>query len=378
MVKKAMPKPNTTATTTTTTKKKATQSARRLPRTQRPLTTDPPSPSTAIANGIHLTLDHVNRARTSEDYQEFFRKSGIPEDGVQCSENDATAYVRIARLCPTLYGDEETTERLKDATATTKGYNTAKKATITRFYKFLASHSDVNMRQLADVMPDPEQDGLPEFRFVILTRGIKNTSKRVLFNMCMCVFAINAQKQDPEFELTSQSTAPEKAEAQYQPSTMNTFYKHIFAYCSNCSILFASSDFLSFPGSFHAATKIIFKETLVHRPDFGMVKRASVDLRARYKIREHLMIKGINVYGMSLDPNDANQYWWLVALIVLSVGEAYALRGTYEVRSNSLLSPLNYLSVFAAPRPVPPARGLGFFARLRRAVYIFYIVVIVF
>jgi len=59
---------------------------------------------------------------------------------------------------PTLYGNKETTERLKKAFATTTTYQKQKLATIMRFFGILAAHPEARVRALADTINDPEMD----------------------------------------------------------------------------------------------------------------------------------------------------------------------------------------------------------------------------
>ncbi|KAL3908308.1 MAG: hypothetical protein SGARI_003122, partial [Bacillariaceae sp.] len=254
---------------------------------------------------------------TTGDFTELFLSYGVAKEGddIVESEESAAAYAKMARLNMSLYNSKELTARIKAASACTKNYKANKAKTIIRFYHFLAAHEDPNVRRLADQIVDPEQTDLNEYRFVVLVRGVKTSAKKFLFNMCMTIFAINSTKQGGEFELNNTSTAEDIADAQYQPSSLLTFYKHIFAYASECSILFQNKHFKSYPGSYHAAIDLQFKETLKVRPDYGKKKQSGTDLNARLKIREYLEINCINIFDKTMDYSEPQPYEWLTNII---------------------------------------------------------------
>jgi len=152
---------------------------------------------------------------------------------------------------PTLYGNKETTERLKKAFATTTTYQKQKLATIMRFFGILAAHPEARVRALADTINDPEMDH-DTFRFFVLVRGAKSPAKLYVINSVMTIFAVNLtmiNKNDESVLDLTKMTPEQKAAIQYQPSSFATFYKHIFAHMKNEGIEFEQANFTGIEGA---------------------------------------------------------------------------------------------------------------------------------
>ena len=165
-------------------------------------------------------------------------------------EDEVNGWARWAQMNPFLYGDKETTERLKKAFATSTSYQKQKAATILRFFTILAAHPEARVRALADSLPDSELNK-NTFRFFQLVRGAKTTSKQYVVNCAMTIFAVNLtmlNRNDGSVLELSQMTPKQKADAQYQPSSFSTFYKHIFSVMKNEGVAFEQSNFTGIEG----------------------------------------------------------------------------------------------------------------------------------
>jgi len=152
---------------------------------------------------------------------------------------------------PTLYGNKETTKRLKKAFATTTTYQKQKLATIMRFFGIPVAHPEARVCALADTINDPEMDR-DTFCFFVLVRGAKSPAKLYVINSAMTIFAVNLtmiNKNDESVLDLTKTTPEQKAAIQYQPSSFATFYKHIFAHMKNEGIAFEQSNFTGIEGT---------------------------------------------------------------------------------------------------------------------------------
>ena len=206
-----------------------------------------------IANpAINLTIDpraNITIESVTQVFQTLVSQTGHSNvrNGL---DEEVNSWARWAQMNPNLYGDKETTNRLKKAFATSTDYQKQKKKTMIRFLGILAAHPEARVRALADSVPDPEMDR-NTFRFFLLVRGAKSPSKHYVVNSAMTIFAVNLtmfnKNDDSVLDLTK-LTAKEKANLQYQPSSFSTFYKHIFSFMKNEGVAFEQSNFTSTEG----------------------------------------------------------------------------------------------------------------------------------
>jgi hypothetical protein len=275
--------------------------------------------------------DYLECARTLQSAAENARPHGYSQ---QILELDPTSfyghvheYAYWARIDENLYNDAETTERINKAYATESSYRRDKEKSIARMYGFLESHPNVKIRELADSLPDPNVIDCQERRFILLTRGLKDENKRELVDRVMTIFAVNMHKLSISKEQFHKATGKEKADAKYKPGSILTFYKHIFSHLSEKQVNYTLGEFANKKGSFHAALKMDYEETLKHRPDYGVRKSAPVDLNAAQKVRD----SRIDPYQRSMIDPQMSGFDWCMRIIAHSMGEIFMLRGGKEV-----------------------------------------------
>ena len=165
-------------------------------------------------------------------------------------EQEVNDWARWAAMNPTLYGNPETTARLKKAFATTTDYQKQKKSTVMRFFSILAAHPEPRVRSLADIIKDPELDK-DTFCFCLLVRGAKTQSKLHVVNSAMTIFTVNLtllNKNDDTVLDLSMMEPKAKAMLQYQPGTHSTFFKHIFSFFKCEGVAFEQSNFTGIEG----------------------------------------------------------------------------------------------------------------------------------
>ena len=202
-----------------------------------------------------------------------------------------------------------------------------------RFFSILAAHPDANVRALADSVPDPELDK-NTFRFFILVRGAKTPSKMYVINCAMTIYAVNLtmlnKTDDSVLDLVNMDPK-EKAKLQYQPSSFSTFYKHIFSIMKTEGIAFKQSNFNSYQGSFKAAIKEKFEETLKHRPTYGKRKPSPVDMRAQEKMRNAFKSGLIDPFNIDMsDKGKKSGYNDLLPALCHKIGCSVGPRGQKE------------------------------------------------
>lgn len=165
-------------------------------------------------------------------------------------EQEVNEWVRWAAMNPNLYGDPETTEKLKKAFATTTDYLKQKKSTVMQFFSILSAHPEARVCALADIIKDTKIDK-DTFCFCLLVGGAKTPSKQYIVNSAMTIFSINLcmlNKNDDSILDLATMTPKQKAMVQYQPSTHATFYKHIFLYLKTKGVAFEQSNFTGIKG----------------------------------------------------------------------------------------------------------------------------------
>ena len=208
----------------------------------------------------------------------------------------------------------------------TTPYQTEKKKSILRWYGFIDVHPSEKIQKLADIIDNLERINTKERRIVLLVRGLETADKQELLNCVMTIFAVNMYKMDYDVELMKTASSKVKADAQYAPSSLVTYYCHLFAYLSEKQVYYTSEELRKMKGSFHAALRIKFETTLKERPEYGIRKTSPIDLMAGVKIRE----SNLTPYKMDIDSKSSSGYDWLVTIIAQQMGEVY-MRGGKEV-----------------------------------------------
>ena len=243
------------------------------------------------------------------------------------------AWARWARMNTTLYNDESTTTQIMSDFATDDRYRKDKIRSVERFFKIIASHDDPRVRGLADVVAHPET-GEAIYRLVVLVAGIPTQAKKIMLNSCFVIYTINlvmVSKVDgrllDKLRLNTLSKE-EKAKIQYEPSSLSTKYKHVFAWLHEHGVSFQCRQFKSMQGSFHAALKQKFQETIEQRSEYGKRKPAVVDSQAQSKIRDPS--NGLQPFNMSMAKDPPNGYNDSIRILCHEFGVAFGSRGRKE------------------------------------------------
>ena len=236
-----------------------------------------------------------------------------------------------ARAVPDVYNTEEETQAIKSSCGTTKGYKNQQNKQVETLLRILRSHRELRIRSLAEIVEDPRTgDQLP--KFVLLTRGERTPDKKVILNMVMVLYGINAHMTSKSggmkmMDVTTM-TKDEIAKIRYAPSTLQTMVKQIFSWFKQQEIMFQQGDFKSMPGSFHAMFKDQFAETLTHRPDYGTRTSAPIDLNRERKIRDPA--NGLHPYRRSMTNANESGLDHLQMILAENIGSMNALRGNVE------------------------------------------------
>jgi hypothetical protein len=259
----------------------------------------------------------------------------------RAAEDDPTSilgkveeFAHWARSDPNLYNDAEVTKNINASTGVTKAYERDKAKSYARFFGFIAAHPNPKIRLLAAWVDDPEQINKEERRLILLVRGIKHPSKIELLNYACTIFAVNMYKICMEEVNFQEASAEEVADGKYAPSSLNTYYKHIFAQLKQHSVMYEKKEFKSYKGSFLAALKMDFEKTLKVRPGFGTRKVAPVDSLAAQKLRN----SGLNPFLMSMLDDQQSGFRDCTWILAINIGIVYMPRGTKEVNVCSVVA----------------------------------------
>ena len=109
-----------------------------------------------------------------------------------------------------------------------KQYIAGKKSIMKKFFEIMSKHSI--FRHFCKVVPDPDFENRELPLFFSTFRGPKTEDKKYLFNKIMFHFAINMKKKGYEkVNLLDEKFTQQHATACYQPNSMNSRLKELFA-----------------------------------------------------------------------------------------------------------------------------------------------------
>jgi hypothetical protein len=244
----------------------------------------------------------------------------LPDEASPFDETASISNIAsFIRSCPDLYVNPEFTAALrKGAFVSTKHLQTSK-VVQERLFDVIGKHP--HLAFLSEHILDPNEGRLRRQLF-ILCQGAKSQAKMEILNSVLLIFASSLlQKKYRGTDLSSLSTE-ELAEAQYQPSTLSTMHKQLFADFNREGITIKLSNFKTFHGSFQAYWKGSFLATAQLRPDYGRLpNQAPVDQDEDFKLRNN-----------AKPPWDFTQYNDLICVFVWQLLTTFMLRGCQEVR----------------------------------------------
>ena len=259
--------------------------------------------------------------------------------------SDCTAFVQWASANPTIYNSIEETERVRAATGNTSGYDKKKLTDVNKFFNILAAHPAEQVQAMAEMVYDPMFGNDPDRmipRFVLLVRGVKQQDKKECLNTCMNIFMTNGlymKASDGKLcEDPSTLTFEERAKSMYQPSSVKTMTKHLFAWFGESSIIYQQREFKNFRGSYVAAFDELCQQILTVRPDYGQPKQAKVDMNMSEKVRACELLDPWRPVAMVKDATKSS-YTNLVDLVAIEMGVQFGPRSKKEP-SNIMYSDL--------------------------------------
>ena len=177
--------------------------------------------------------------------------------------------------------------------------------------------------------------------------GPRTPSKCRLLNNTLLIFSVNLKKKpiskEEADELTPEASSPvpnpilrptkdekiniEHAERMYEPNTILSFFKLIFAVFRSMGVYITQSDLRMITGSYHLYWDLTFAHTASIRSDYATAsRRAQVEENATLKIR-------IAIQSGDLDLE--NNYHHVLMYLTWSIAECFARRGSKEVSLSS-------------------------------------------
>lgn len=262
----------------------------------------------------------------------FFSKSSasyydISKLNIPSSESSIAEVSRFIVESSSLFGSAAYTAKIRNLHANTKGYESKKTIIVDRFFAIISCHPDLSF--LADFVKCPETNKSIQV-FFLQVRGVKTMAKWNILNTCMLLFGQGFVKKEYEHRIAEfHDNKSLRAEAQYQPSTLSTAHKTLWAYFKTQSVIYEQRDFQSQAGSFKAYWSALFKETCDVRSDYGTKPNAPFyDKNADDKILVALQNGVIKPYKILED---------MQKLLVHYTLKIWKLRGQKEVRGYLLL-----------------------------------------
>ena len=205
-----------------------------------------------------------------------------------------------------------------------KQYIASKKSILSKFFEILAKHSI--FRHFCTLLTDPTFVHRELPLFFIKIRGPKTEEKKYLLNQMMLWFSVNLKKKGYEHvNLLDEIFTPEHAEACYQPSSVETRIKELFAQFKEQGIIFSYVLDFRYPGGYSNFFDTLWDKCQKFRSDFGTLPMASTfDSSSEIKIRQN------GNYDYKGNYNDC------LELMVHNVLKLFQLRGGKEVRKLSI------------------------------------------
>jgi len=129
---------------------------------------------------------------------------------------------------------------------------------------------------------------------------------------------------DPVFHPEEAAANPSVANRMYQPNTVTTKFKHIFAIFASNGCMIGQKDFINFPGSYQLYWTVAYKYTAAIRDDFGKrPNRAQVEMDGDLKIRKAIAEGKLDI---------SNNYEHCLMYITYLLSYMAGTRGSNEVR----------------------------------------------
>jgi hypothetical protein len=208
-------------------------------------------PTIPTAN-LSMSLNIDPASMTIEELEQFLigLEGRRITSGSSALDDQVQVWAKWAVMNKNLYGDSKNTAAIRELFGNTTRYEKQKGGSVARFFSILASHPELMVRHLADLIPHPET-GEQVPRFVVFCTGRKTDSKKKIVNAAMTIFAVNMimiNKNDESAMDLAQLSPKELADLQYSPSTFALYYKHIFSWMKQESIPFQQSDFKGMKG----------------------------------------------------------------------------------------------------------------------------------
>ena len=202
-----------------------------------------------------------------------------------------------------------------------KKYISSKKSIMRKFFEILAKHSI--FRHFCKLVPDPSFQNRELPLFFTTFRGPKSEDKKYLFNQILFHFVVNMKKNGYEnVNLLDNEFTDLHATACYQPNTMDSRMKELFAQFHENGIVYSHINDFNHPGGFANFFQTIWAKCSNLRSDFGILPNAATfDQNSEQKIREN------GNYGYKNNYNDC------LELLIHNTLKLFQLRGGCEVSS---------------------------------------------
>ena len=222
-----------------------------------------------------------------------------------------------------LFTDETTTSTIRNMFSQTKGHMSRTARLEERFFQTISENE--TLRPLTEMVFDGE-GRKPKRLFYKLLGGPRNEDKKKMINMCLVVFGEKLRKEKShglEKKIEAARCDKEKENlSMYQPSTLGTMHRQLFANFRRNGIEFSQSDFKhGGAGTFHAYWKNKMAEAARYIDNYGRTPmRSSYDVDEEYKLR-----------NSANPPWNLGEYNDILALLVWQMITSFMLRGALEV-----------------------------------------------
>ena len=326
------PPPNATKTVTTTTTETSKE-------TDVATTTDVVPSVTNVVAPVNNTIIIQNMLQALPSFPATQQSLEVPN-----VEDDKKRWVKewSSATLKDILGKDIDVTRIEGVTTGNKPYQYQKKKSFNRFCESMRKH-----KLFATLAEEVGHDG-PNIRIRLfdVVGGLPTPDKSKLLNNICINYAVNMKmkltqklidkiKEDGEIDVDTLETIdpvfnpevakkyPQLAKRMYQPGTVTTSLKHVFAVLHSNGVMINQRDFNNFPGSYLLYWTLAWEYAAAIRSDFGTrPNRAQVEMDGDKKIREAMNAGKLDI---------TNNYHHCLMYILYMMAYSYGLRGTKEV-----------------------------------------------
>jgi hypothetical protein len=239
---------------------------------------------------------------------------------------------------PSLLGSVEETKHAETLTSNTAKHEAAKVSAETRFFEVISRVAllkplTLMVKDTVRMKEAKKRTPIYERQLYINLRGDTTLEKKRILNKCLLITARFMVLRKYVGQDHAKASVEERAKMMYQPSTLKTYYKLLFATFKDHGLYWSFSKDFKGKGELCGYYKYLFVETQAVRSDYGLkVKQGQFDEDSHPKIIAAL--KSGLLCPFNTDHDSCFNH--LMMILVDRMFETFMLRADKEVSATFL------------------------------------------